>query len=63
MSTKTKLEQLEKEFAEVINRNGLDSMVGMPDYIIASFIVTSISALKSANVANEAHKDNPNHAI
>lgn len=57
MNTKEKIKQIERELSEVINRNGLDSLVGMPDYVIASYVLTAISGLKSANVANEAHKN------
>lgn len=56
MSAKEKLRELEQELAQVINRHGLDNMVSMPDYVIAEYVVTTISALKRAHVANEAHK-------
>lgn len=57
MTAKEKLKNIEREFAEVINRNGLDNLVGIPDFIIAEFIVTSISALKTAHGKNKVHGD------
>lgn len=56
MSVKEKLKNLERELAEVINRNGLDNAIGMPDYVIAEYMVTAASALKKAHVANKAHE-------
>ncbi len=57
MTAKEKLENLEREFADVINRNGLDSMVGMPDFVIAKYVVTTISALKTAHVEAKTHEE------
>ena len=56
MNVKQQLEQLEKDLAEVVNKHGLDNLVGMPDHVIAEFIVTSVSALKKAHKKNEAEK-------
>ncbi|MBU0539342.1 MAG: hypothetical protein KKF24_16420 [Gammaproteobacteria bacterium] len=49
MPVKDDLKKLEREFSEVINRNGLDALVGLPDHVIAEFVVTNIAALKTAN--------------
>lgn len=45
----SKLEELEKELASVINRHGLDKLTNTPDFVLAKFISTSIGALKAAN--------------
>lgn len=52
----SKLDDLERDLAAVLNKHGVDNMVGMPDFIVASYCVTCISALKSAHVKNTVHK-------
>lgn len=51
-----KLDDLEKDLAEVLNRHGIDASAKVPDYILASYVVTCIAALKSAKVAQVAHE-------
>jgi hypothetical protein len=51
-----KIDEVEKDIAEVLNKHGLDSLTQTPDFILASYIVTCIAALKSAKVAEASHK-------
>lgn len=51
----SKLKELEKDIAEVLNKHGIDSFTKTPDYILASYVVTCLSALKTAKVAQAAH--------
>lgn len=52
----SKLDDIEQDLAEVINRHGLDNEVGMPDFLIAEYIVTHIAALKTINKKRIRHE-------
>lgn len=51
----SKILEIEKDLAAVLNKHGVDSMAGVPDYILASYLVTCIAALKTANKSINAH--------
>ena len=44
-----KIDEIERDLAEVINRHSLDNEVGIPDFLIAEYIVTHLAALKAIN--------------
>lgn len=44
------LDDFERDIAEVVNRHGLDNKIGIPDYILAKYVTTTIAALNTANV-------------
>ena len=54
----SKILEIEKDLAKVLNQHGVDSMSGVPDYILASYLVTCIAALKAANKSIHVHEGN-----
>lgn len=52
-----KLDDLERDIAAVINKHGLDSLINMPDYVIAQYMTTAVGALNTARHMNKKHKE------
>lgn len=52
----SKLDALEKDLAEVLNRHGVDAMSNIPDYVLAKYIVSLIAAAKSLVIDIAKHK-------
>lgn len=46
--------RLGHEFAMVINRNGFDAVLGIPDFVIAYALVENLRAMHRAIVRNKA---------
>jgi len=41
-----KNKKLRKEFEDIINRNGIDTMLELPDYVITKFILDVLDSLE-----------------
>lgn len=48
-------EEIIKDFSKVINRHSIDSMLNLPDFVIAEYIIDSLDALKKMSF----HKTEP----
>ncbi len=55
----SKIEELEKDIAKVLNKHCVDSSTNVPDFILAKFMVTCVAALKTAVV--DLNKWNGDH--
>lgn len=38
--------KIRKEFEDIINKNGIDTMLELPDYVIAKFILEMLDSLE-----------------
>lgn len=38
--------KIQKEFEDIINTNGIDTMLDLPDYVIAKFILDMLDSLE-----------------
>lgn len=52
-----KNKKIRKEFEDIININGIDTMLELPDYVIAKFILDMLDSLEY--VARDAHTHTP----
>lgn len=49
--------KIRKEFEDIINKNGIDTMLELPDFVITKFILDMLDSLEY--VARNAHTHNP----
>jgi hypothetical protein len=52
----SKLQEFEKDLAQVINRHSLDAYTGVADCVLAEYVMNCIEALQTANLKNWIHQ-------
>ena len=57
VEAKARLREFEKELKELINKHGMESYSKTPDYILAGYLVASLTALNVAVVMRDNWHD------
>lgn len=53
----TQMQKFKSDLAAIVNRNGMDARINLPDYIIADYIADQLVLLGETMIKNEMHND------